>query len=126
MKKRLMVVEDNPDLLDIYQICLQKDGFDVICAHDGEEALKKFLDHKPQVVVCDIKMPKLTGFDVIETITSYPRLSQNIAFIVMSAYDDRAMIEKAVGLGIGRDRYLVKSQVTLKDILRTVRGAFAT
>ena len=58
MNKRLMVIEDNPDLLDIYQICLEKDGYEVMCAYDGEDALKKFLDFKPQVILCDIKMPK--------------------------------------------------------------------
>ncbi|MYB39856.1 response regulator [Candidatus Saccharibacteria bacterium] len=125
MNKRLMVVEDNPDLLDIYQVCLQKDGFDVVCARDGEEALKQFVDCKPQVVVCDIKMPKLTGFDVIETIASHPKLNQDVAFIVMSAYGDKDMVDRAEKLGIGRDRYLVKSQATLKDVLRTVRSAFA-
>ena len=125
MNKRLMVVEDNPDLLDIYHVCLQKDGFDVICARDGEEALKQFVDHRPRVVVCDIKMPKLTGFDVIETIVSHPKLSRDVSFIVMSAYGDEDMVDRAGRLGIGRNRYLVKSQATLKDVLRTVRSAFA-
>ena len=126
MNKRLMVIEDNPDLLDIYQICLEKDGYEVMCAYDGEDALKKFLDFKPQVILCDIKMPKLTGFDVIEVITSYPRLKENTTIIIMSAYDDKSMLAKAEELGIDRDRYLVKSQVTLDEVLKIIRKAFKT
>lgn len=118
-----MVVEDNPDLLDIYQICLEKDGFEVMCASDGEDALKKFLDFKPHVILCDIKMPKLTGFDVIEIISSYPKLKESTAIIVMSAYGDEAMLARAEALGISRDRYLVKSQVTLDDVLKIIRDA---
>ncbi len=126
MNKRLMVIEDNPDLLDIYQICLEKDGYEVMCAYDGEDALKKFLDFKPQVILCDIKMPKLTGFDVIEVITSYSRLKKNTTIIIMSAYDDKSMLAKAEELGIDRDRYLVKSQVTLDEVLKIIRKAFET
>ena len=126
MNKRLMVIEDNPDLLDIYQICLAKDGYEVMCAYDGEDALKKFLDFKPQVILCDIKMPKLTGFDVIEIIASYPRLKRNTTIIIMSAYDNKDMLVKAEELGISRDRYLVKSQVTLDEVLKIIRKAFKT
>ena len=119
-----MVIEDNPDLLDIYQICLKKYGFEVVCAYDGEDALKKFLAFKPQVILCDLKIPKLTGFDVIEIISSYPRLNENTTIIIMSAYDDKKMIARAQTLGISRDKYLVKSQVTLNDTLKIIREAF--
>ena len=117
-----MVIEDNPDLLDIYQICLEKDGFEVMCAYDGEDALKKFLHFKPQVILCDIKMPHLSGFDVIEIISSYPKLKESTTIIVMSAYDDAAMLKRAEKLGISRERYLVKSQVTLDEVLKIIKS----
>ena len=117
-----MVVEDNPDLLDIYQICLKKDGFEVMCAHDGEDALKKFLQFRPQVILCDIKMPNLSGFDVIEIINAYPKLREKTAVFVMSAYDDAKMIRRAEELGISRDHYLVKSQVTLEQVLKIIKA----
>ena len=122
MNKRLMVIEDNPDLLDIYQICLAKDGFEVMCAYDGEDALKKFLHFKPQVILCDLKMPHLSGFDVIEIISSYPKLKENTTIIVMSAYDDAAMLKRAEELGISKEHYLIKSQVTLDEVLKIIKS----
>ena len=121
---RLMVVEDNPDLLDIYQICLRKHGYHVVCATDGEDGLHKFINFKPRVVLCDIKMPKLPGFDMIEMINTFPKLRQRTTIIVMSAYGGRTMMERARQLGISSKRYLIKSQVTLNDMLKTVKAAF--
>lgn len=119
-----MVIEDNPELLDIYQICLKKDGFEVVCAHNGEEALSKIVHFKPQVILCDLKMPKLAGFDVIEIINSYSEFRDNMTIIVMSAYSDKKMIDKAEELGISRDRYLVKSQTTLNETIEVIKSAF--
>lgn len=124
MKKRLMVVEDNPNLLEIYQRCLEKDDFEVVCAYDGEDALKKCLDFQPHLILCDIKMPNLTGFDVIEIMNSYPKLKENAQIIIMSAYGDEAMLARAEKLGVDRERYLVKSQVTLNEVLQIIKDHF--
>ena len=123
-KKRLLVVEDDPDLLDIYRIGLARAGYEVICATDGEDALKKFLAFHPQVVVCDIKLPKLAGFDVIAIIKQHTEITQQPAIIVMSAYGDKLMRQKAARLGIAAQNYLVKSQVTLNEALQTIQNAF--
>ena len=125
MNKRLMVIEDNPDLLDIYQVCLKKDGFEVLCAENGEDALKKFLHFRPQVILCDVKMPHLSGFDFIEIINSYPKLREKTAVFIMSAYDDEKMVRRAEELGISRDRYLVKSQTAVEQLLETIKAAVA-
>ena len=63
---------------------------------------------------------------LFEVITSYPRLKENTTIIIMSAYDDKSMLAKAEELGIDRDRYLVKSQVTLDEVLKIIRKAFKT
>ena len=124
MQKRLMVVEDNPDLLTIYQQYFRGNGFDVVGAHDGEDALKKCLEFQPQLILCDIKMPNLTGFDVIEIMNSYPKLKEKSRIFIMSAYGDEAMLKRAEQLGIKRQQYLVKSQVSLSQVLQIVRQHF--
>ena len=123
MNKRLMVIEDNSDLLDIYQDRLKKAGFKVACAANGEEALKKFLHFRPHVILCDIKMPHLSGFDVIEIINSYPRLKSQTTIFILSAYSDKKMLQKAKELGISRENYLVKSQITLNETLAKIQAA---
>ena len=113
MKQRLMVVEDNPDLLDIYELCFKQGGLNVLAANDGEKALKHYIQFQPQVVLCDIKMPNLSGFDVIEIMNAYPKLRKKTDVVVMSAYDSSKMRTRAKRLGVRAEHYLVKSQITL-------------
>ena len=118
-----MVIEDNSDLLDIYQDRLKKAGFEVACAANGEEALQKFLHFRPRIILCDIKMPHLSGFDVVEILNSYPKLKSQTTIFILSAYSDKKMLKRAEQLGISRKHYLVKSQTTLNEALAKIQAA---
>ncbi|MCY4010769.1 MAG: response regulator [Candidatus Saccharibacteria bacterium] len=122
MKKRLLVVEDNQDLADIYQLSFQQAGFEVLSVHDGEEALKKFVDFQPHLVLCDIKLPSLSGFDTIEMMQGFPELMKNTVIIIISAYSDRKLIKRAQQLGIPTERYLVKSQISINQVAQVLQG----
>ena len=123
MSKRILIVEDNPSLCYLYAKSFEKNNFTVDIAHDGQEALQAFLATKPDIVLCDIKMPHLSGLDTIEMMNSYPDRRKDVIIIIMSAYDDSNLIQRAQQLGVSRDKYLVKSQISLSEMVRLV-GAY--
>ena len=126
MAQRLMIIEDNIDLSHIYQKAFEATGFEVLCSHNGQEALRQIADFNPAVVLCDIKMPHLTGFDFIKILNSHPQLKAQTAIFILSAYGDAKMLKRAKELGVEPNRYLIKSQVALRQILNIITHHFKT
>lgn len=124
MSKRLMVIEDNVDLSRIYRDCFTEAGCEVLCVHDGREALQKIASFQPDVALCDIKMPHLTGFDFIKILNTHPELKSRTAIFILSAYGGRKMLEEARQLGIDSRRYFIKSQVALRQIRQVITDHF--
>ena len=112
-----MLVEDDKSLREIYSIRLVAEGYDIVSAGDGEEALALAVQEKPDLIVSDVMMPKISGFDMLDILRSTPETS-NIKVIMMTALssDDQRMR----GESLGADRYLVKSQVGIEDVINTV------
>ena len=69
-KTRILIVDDNPTLLEMYKERLEAGGYEVITGRNGEEGLAKVVDYLPHVVLLDVMMPKINGFDVLENIRS--------------------------------------------------------
>lgn len=115
---KIMLVEDDNSLREIYEARLAAEGYTVVSAKDGEEALAMALKEHPDLIIADIMMPKVSGFDMLDILRSTPE-TKNTKIIMMTALsqaEDKARAEK-----LGADRYLVKSQVTLEDVTRVAR-----
>ncbi len=114
---KIMVVEDDSDLRDIYSIRITAEGYDVVSAGDGEEALAVAVREKPNLILSDVMMPKISGFDMLDILRSTPETS-HIKVIMMTALS--AEDQRQRGERLGADRYLVKSQVGIEDVINTI------
>ncbi|MBQ2660780.1 response regulator [Candidatus Saccharibacteria bacterium] len=114
---KVMVVEDDANLREIYSIRITADGYDVVSAGDGEEALAVAVREKPDLILSDVMMPKISGFDMLDILRSTPETA-GIKVIMMTALsgDD----QRQRGERLGADRYLVKSQVGIEDVVNAI------
>lgn len=113
-----MLVEDDTNLREIYQARLSAEGYEIVTAKDGEEALALAVKEKPDLIILDVMMPKVSGFDVLDILRSTAEI-KNTKVIMMTALSQAEDKERADKLGA--DRYLVKSQVTLEDVVRVAK-----
>jgi CheY-like chemotaxis protein len=112
---KLLLVEDDNNLREIYEARLQAEGYTIVTAKDGEEALVVAKAERPDLIISDIMMPKISGFEMLDILRNTENL-KNVPVIMLTALgqnDDQQRADK-----LGADRYLVKSQVTLEDIVR--------
>lgn len=114
---KVMIVEDDDSLREIYSIRLTAEGYAVISARDGEEALAVAVKERPDLIISDVMMPKITGFDMLDILRSTPETA-NIRVIMMTALSSED--QRTRGENLGADRYLVKSQVGIEDVVNTV------
>ncbi|MGZ6004700.1 MAG: response regulator transcription factor [Candidatus Saccharimonadales bacterium] len=115
---KVMLVEDDNNLREIYEARLLAEGYDIVSAQDGEEALALAVKEKPDLIIADIMMPKISGFDMLDILRSTPE-TKDTKVVMMTALSQAEDKERANKLGA--DRYLVKSQVTLEDVARVAR-----
>ncbi len=111
---KILLVEDDNNLREIYEARLQAEGFSIVSAHDGEEALVVAKNERPDLIISDVMMPKISGFEMLDIIRATPTLA-NVKIIMLTALGQNEDQDRANKLGA--DRYLVKSQVTLEDIV---------
>lgn len=114
---KIMVVEDDAALREIYSIRITAEGYDVVSAGDGEEALAVAVREKPDLILSDVMMPKISGFDMLDILRSTPETA-NIKVIMMTALSADDQRER--GERLGADRYLVKSQVGIEDVINDI------
>ncbi len=114
---KIMLVEDDKSLREIYGVRLLAEGYDIVSAGDGEEALAMAIKERPKLIITDVMMPKISGFDMLDILRSTTE-TKEIKVIMMTALssDD----QRARGEQMGADRYLVKSQVGIEDVVRVV------
>lgn len=115
---KIMLVEDDKNLSSIYKDRLLAEGYEIVEAHDGEEALALAVKEKPVLIISDVMMPKISGFDMLDILRSTPE-TKNTKVIMMTALSQSEDQQRATQLGA--DKYLVKSQVTLDDVARVVK-----
>ncbi|MBC7868818.1 response regulator [Candidatus Saccharibacteria bacterium] len=114
---KILLVEDDKSLREIYGVRLLAEGYDIVSAGDGEEALAMAIKERPQLIVSDVMMPKISGFDMLDILRSTTE-TKGIKVIMMTALSSED--QRARGEALGADRYLVKSQVGIEDVVRTV------
>ncbi len=114
---KILLVEDDKSLREIYGVRLMAEGYEIVSAGDGEEALAMAIKERPDLIVSDVMMPKISGFDMLDILRSTSE-TKDVKVIMMTALssDD----QRARGESLGADRYLVKSQVGIEDVVRTV------
>jgi CheY-like chemotaxis protein len=117
---KVLLVEDDNNLREIFQMRLQAEGYTAVVAADGEEGLVAALKEKPDLVIADVMMPKLSGFEMVESLRAAPE-TKDIKVIMMTALGQAE--DQARGEKLGVVKYLVKSQVTLEDFARVVKEA---
>lgn len=114
---KILLVEDDQALREIYSIRLTAEGYEVVSAGDGEEALGIAVKEKPDLILADVMMPKISGFDMLDILKSTPE-TQGFKVIVMTALSSEEQRQR--GEALGADRYLVKSQVGIEDVVNAV------
>jgi CheY-like chemotaxis protein len=114
---KIMLVEDDNNLRAIYGDRLMAEGYEIVSARDGEEALALAVKEKPHLIISDVMMPKISGFDMLDILRTTPE-TKDVKVIMMTALSQAEDKERADKLGA--DKYLVKSQVTLEDVARVV------
>ena len=119
---KILLVEDDKSLREIYGVRLLAEGYDIVSAGDGEEALAMAIKEKPQLIVSDVMMPKISGFDMLDILRSTTE-TKDIKVIMMTALSSDDQRQR--GQELGADRYLVKSQVGIEDVVRTVHEVLA-
>lgn len=116
---KILLVEDDNNLREIFEMRLQAEGYQTVTASNGEDALVTAMKEKPDLIVADVMMPKLSGFEMLETLRAAPE-TKNAKVVMMTALGQAE--DQARGEKLGVIKYLVKSQVTLEDFTREIRG----
>lgn len=112
---KILLVEDDNNLREIYEARLQAEGYTIVSAQDGEEALVKAKQEKPDLVISDVMMPRISGFEMLDILRNTEGLKDTkvIMLTALGQAEDKTRAD-----ALGADRYLVKSQVTLEDIVK--------
>jgi CheY-like chemotaxis protein len=118
IKKKIMIVEDDSFVMDIYQTKLAQEGFEAIGAVNGLEAMKKLEGVKPDLILLDIIMPYMDGLEVLKKIKDDERL-KNIPIVLLTNLSQKEEINK--GMGLGADDYLIKSHFTPSEVMEKIK-----
>jgi len=117
-KKKILLVDDDPLIVRMYERKLVKEGFAVALAPNGEEGLKAIENDRPDLVLLDVLMPKMNGWEMLKKLKGDPKAA-DIPVITLTSLGDRPEdIQKFKDLGV--KEYLVKSQVELKDLVAMI------
>mgnify|MGYP006291090135 CR=1 FL=1 len=116
--KKILIVEDDKFLRELISQKLVKEGFDIAEAVDGEQAVKKVKDVDPDLILLDLILPGIDGFEVLTKIKEDPVLAE-VPVIVLSNLGQKDDIEK--GLNLGATDYLIKAHFTPSEIIEKVK-----
>ena len=119
---KILLVEDDNNLREIYQARLTAEGYDIVAAQNGEEALVVAKQHRPELIISDVMMPRISGFEMLDILRNTDELKATkvIMLTALGQAEDQTRAGK-----LGADRYLVKSQVTLEDIVNAAKDLLA-
>ena len=117
-QKKILLVEDDDALASVYQLRLEAEGFSVQRVPNGEAALSTALEFRPDLILLDAIMPKVSGFDVLDILRNTPETT-NMRIIMLTALSQESDLQRAKALGV--DEYLVKSQVVIADVVERIK-----
>ena len=120
---KLLLVDDDMTLRELYEERMRMEGYTIISAVDGEEAIEKVAKEKPDVILLDIMMPKINGIDVMKMLREKEDTA-NIPIIILTALVQE--IDKIKNMMKPYDSYLIKSEIMPKDVVEKVKWALET
>jgi len=116
--KKILLVEDDDSLANVYTSRLEVEGFEVRRVPNGEDALASAVEFKPDLILLDVMMPKVSGFDVLDILRNTPETA-NVKIVMLTALSQES--DKARADQLGADDYLVKSQVVIADVVERIK-----
>ncbi len=116
--KKILLVEDDDSLASVYQTRFEAEGFVVKRVPNGEDALAATIEFRPDLILLDVMMPKVSGFDVLDILRNTPETA-NVQVVMLTALSQESDKQRAMDLGV--DDYLVKSQVVIADVVDRVK-----
>ncbi|MFH0806486.1 MAG: response regulator [Candidatus Brennerbacteria bacterium] len=116
--KRILLVEDEPLLGNLLKQRLEKEGFEMVLARDGEEALAKLRESKPDLILLDIILPKISGFELLETLQADPQFERAPVIIISNLGQES---DVARGQALGAIQYFVKAKVSIEELVEHVK-----
>lgn len=120
-KNKILVIEDDEAVLRPLELALRAEGFDVKIAKDGEEGIALFYDAPPGLVLLDLVLPKVNGFEVLEKIRLDAALHK-IPIIILSNLAREGEVKK--GLAGGAEEYIIKTNFSLEGLVERIKGYF--
>ena len=117
-KAKILLVEDDIGLATVYKTRLEAEGFTVYHCDNGEAALSDAIKYKPDLIILDVMMPKISGFDVLDILRNTPQTAHT-KVVMLTALSQPKDVERAKQLGA--DDYLIKSQVVIADVISRVK-----
>ena len=124
MGKRILIVDDEPSIVISLEYLMKREGYGVAIAADGEAALQRLAEEKPDLVILDVMLPRMNGFEVCRRIRADPRWS-GLKILMLTARGRDTEVAK--GLGVGADAYVTKPFSTrdlvaqIDEMLRSTR-----
>lgn len=118
---KVLLIEDEHEVAELYRLKLTLDGYSVEVAEDGKEGLEKALKLNPELIFLDIKMPGMDGFEVLKHLRSN-EVTKKTPIVILSNFDEQEMIEK--GLTLGANEYLIKSQFNPAELSKKAKSWF--
>ncbi len=115
MGKKVLIVDDEKNIVDILKFNLRKEGFETIEAYDGEEGLEMALNENPDLVILDVMLPKMDGFEVCRKV----RQSSSVPILMLTAKEEE--VDKVLGLELGADDYITKPFST-RELMARVKA----
>ena len=115
--KTILLTEDDPFLIDIYSKKLKEAGFEVKIARDGKECLIAIKEKKPDLLVLDIVLPQISGWEILNEIKKDPNL-KDLKIIVLSNLGQKKEVEE--GLRLGATKYLIKAHYTPSEVVKEI------
>src|SRR4030042_1796124 len=116
--KSILLIEDDPLLIDLYATKLREAEFEVEIAANGQEGLKKVKTKKPDLLILDIVLPAVNGWEILEEIKKIEGL-QDLKIVIFSNFTSKEEVEK--GLSLGAVKYLIKSHYTPSEVVREIK-----
>lgn len=118
-KNKILIIEDDSFISDMYKLKLEAEGFQVEVAQDGQQGLEKLNKNKPDLVLLDVVMPKMDGFAVLGNIKGDPEV-QNVPVVLLTNLGQKDSVEK--GLKMGALDYVIKAHFTPSEVVEKVRS----
>lgn len=115
---KILVVDDDPFILDMYVLKFKDQGFQIDTATDGQMALEKIQTEKFDIVLLDVIMPKMDGFDVMKKIKEY-NMPQSFKILFLTNFGQKEDVEK--GMELGADGYIIKAHFTPSEVVTKVK-----